>query len=102
MKIDADRLNAVQEIAVDDIFKTVHIELPVLIVWLIQSHGQARAASSTLIQENPDGSDIFVPKIGRDLFGGRRGDFEHVILLDSFHRRRHLILQQREAKVSTT
>ena len=101
MKIDADRLDAVQKFAVDDIFISVHIELPVLIVRLIQSHGQARAASSALVQKYTDRTDFLVLKIGRNLFSGRRGNFEHNILLDSISIAATWYAH-REAKVQTT
>jgi hypothetical protein len=83
VKIDFYRFGTVQKVFIDDIFKTIHVEFLVLLIRLIQSHGQAWSASSAFVQKNPDGPDLFVLEIGLDLFSGRRGDFKHSILLDS-------------------
>ena len=81
VKIDLDGLNPIQERLVHHVLETVHIKLPILIIGLIQSHGQARAASPAFIQKDADGFDLFTVKIGRDLFRGRRCYFEHDCLL---------------------
>jgi hypothetical protein len=86
VKIHLNGLGAVQELFIDDIFKTVHIKLLVQIVGLIQSHGQAWTASAAFVQKNPDGTNIFAFKVGRNLFRRRWGNFEHGILLGDFHR----------------
>jgi hypothetical protein len=83
VKIDFNGFGAIQEIFIDDIFETIHIEFSVLLIRLIQSHGQAGSASSAFVQKNPNRPDLFVLEVGLDLFSGRRGNFEHSILLDS-------------------
>jgi hypothetical protein len=82
MEINLDGSGFFQELFVDHIFETVDIKLLVHFIWLVQSHGQAGAASPTFVQKNPDGFDFLSLKIFGDLFGGSRCDFEHDDLLE--------------------
>jgi hypothetical protein len=81
VEIDLDRFGAFEKIFIDHKLKTVHIELLIRVIGLIQSHGQAGAASAAFIEEYPDRPDLLALEIGRDLLTGRRCDFEHDILL---------------------
>ena len=81
MEIDLDGLSALKEIFIDDILIAVHIKLLVRVVRLIQSHGQAGAASAAFVQEDPNRTNLLVLEICRNLFSGRRCYFEHDILL---------------------
>jgi hypothetical protein len=81
VEIDFNGLCTFQELFVDDVLITVHFKLFVCVIGLIQSHGQAGAASSTFVQKDPNGTNRFVTKIGCDLFSGRWCYFEHDILL---------------------
>jgi hypothetical protein len=84
MKINLYRLGTFEELFVDDIFVPIHFKLFVSVVGLIQSHGQAGSASAAFIQKDSHRANIFVAKIGRDLFGGRSCNFEHGILLKKY------------------
>jgi hypothetical protein len=81
VEIDLYRFGAIEKIFVNNKLKTFHIELLIRVIGLIQSHGQAGAASATFIEEYPNGTDFLVLEIGRDLFTGRRCNFEHDVLL---------------------
>jgi hypothetical protein len=81
MEIDLDRFGAIEEIFVDHKLETIHIELLIRVIGLIQSHGQAGTASAAFIKEDPNGTDFLAFKIGRNLFTGRRCNFEHDVLL---------------------
>jgi hypothetical protein len=81
VEIDLYRFRTLEKIFVDDELETIHIELLIRVIGLIQSHGQAGAASAAFIQEDPDGTDILAFEIGRNLFTGRRCYFEHDVLL---------------------
>jgi hypothetical protein len=81
MEIDFNWLRFFEECFVDDIFISVNLVLPISIIGLIQSHGQAGPASPALVQENPDGLHLFVAEICGDLLSGRRCNFEHGVLL---------------------
>jgi hypothetical protein len=80
-KIDLDRLGFFQEILVDEELKSVDVEHFVVVSWLVQSHGEAGAASPALVEKYADRRDFFAPEIGLNLFSGRRGDFNHGFLL---------------------
>jgi hypothetical protein len=84
MKINLYGLCTFEELFVDDIFVAVHFKLFVSVVGLIQSHGQAGTASAAFVQKDSHRANIFVAKIGRDLFGGRSCNFEHGILLKKY------------------
>jgi hypothetical protein len=81
VEIDLYRFGAIEKVFIDDKLKTVHIELLICVIGLIQSHGQAGPASAAFIEEYPDGADFLALEIGRDLFTGRRCHFEHDVLL---------------------
>ena len=81
MKIDLNGFGALQEIFIDDILIAVHIKFLIRVVGLIQSHGQAGTASAAFVQEDPNGTDLFVLEICRNLFCGCRCYFEHGVLL---------------------
>jgi hypothetical protein len=81
VEIDLYRFGAIEKVFIDDKLKTVHIELLIRVIGLIQSHGQAGAASAAFIKKNPDGTDFLALEIGRDLLTGRRCNFEHDVLL---------------------
>jgi hypothetical protein len=81
VKIDFYRFGAIEKIFIDDKLETVYIKLLIRVIGLIQSHGQAGAASAAFIEKNPNGTDFLALKIGRDLFTGRRCYFEHDDLL---------------------
>jgi hypothetical protein len=81
VEIDFNGLRTFKELFVDDVLITVHFKLFVCVIGLIQSHGQAGAASSAFVQKDSNGANLFVTKIGCDLFSGRRCYFEHDILL---------------------
>jgi hypothetical protein len=83
VEIDLYRFGALEKIFVDDKLKTVHIELLIRVIGLIQSHGQAGATSAAFIEEDPNGTDFLAIEIGRDLLTGRRCNFEHDVLLTS-------------------
>ena len=53
-EIDFDGLGFFKKTFVNNVCKTINIQHIIRIFRLIQSHGQRRAASTTLIQENPD------------------------------------------------
>jgi hypothetical protein len=92
MEIDLYRFGAIEEIFVDYKLETIHIELLIRIIRLIQSHGQAGTASAAFIKEDPNGTDFLAFKIGRNLFTGRRCNFEHDVLLTN-----STLLQQSQA-----
>jgi hypothetical protein len=81
MKINLDGLNALKEILIDDILIAVHIKFLVRVVRLIQSHGQAGAASTAFVQEDSNWTNLLILEICRNLFSGRRCYFEHDVLL---------------------
>jgi hypothetical protein len=83
VKIDFYRFGTVEKIFIDNKLETVHIKLLIRVIGLVQSHGQAGAASATFIKENPDGTDFLALEISRDLLTGRRCNFEHDVLLTS-------------------
>jgi hypothetical protein len=80
LEIDLDRLRFFKKCFVDDVFVTVNLILLVRFIGLIQSHGQAGSASAALVQEDPDGLNLFVTEIRGDLLSGRWCNFEHVFL----------------------
>jgi hypothetical protein len=90
VEINLDGLRFFKECFVNDVFKAVNLVLLIRIVGLIQSHGQARAASAALVQENPDGLNLFVFKICGNLLSGRWCDFEHDFLPAGFFYRMSL------------
>jgi hypothetical protein len=69
-KINLDRLGALEEILVYHVLKTIDVEHFVVFLRLIQSHGQARAASAALVQKNADWRNFLAPEIGLNLFSG--------------------------------
>jgi hypothetical protein len=81
MEIDFYRLDAFEEILVDDILVAVHVKIPIRFVRLIQSHGQAGTASAAFVQKNSNGANLLALEICRNLFSGRRCYFEHGVLL---------------------
>jgi hypothetical protein len=82
MKIDFYGLRTFEELFVDNVGVTLHFKLFIRVIGLIQSHGQAGTASAAFIQKDSYRTNLFVAKIGRDLFGGRSCNFEHGILLE--------------------
>jgi hypothetical protein len=81
VEIDLYGFGTIEKIFVDHKLKTIHIELLIRVIGLIQSHGQARAASAAFVKEDPNGADFLAFEIGRYLFTGRRCNFEHDVLL---------------------
>jgi hypothetical protein len=84
VEIDLNGVHPIQEILIDDILIAVHIELLIRIVRLIQSHGQAGAASATFVEKNTNRPHFLILEICRYLFSGRRCYFEHGVLLKKF------------------
>jgi hypothetical protein len=78
-KIHADGLGLFVELLVDDELESVHIEDVVGVTRLIQSHGQGRTPSPTLVQEYPDGRNFFVFEIFGYLMMSGWGDFYHIV-----------------------
>ena len=81
MEIDFNGFCAFQEILIDDILIAVHIKLLIRVIGLIQSHGQAGAASAAFVQEDSNRTNLLILEICRNLFSGRRCYFEHGVLL---------------------
>jgi len=84
VKIHLDGLGAFEELFIDNVLITVDFKPFIGVIWLIQSHGQAGAASTALVQKNTNRPYLFITEICRDLFGGRRCYFKHNILLEKF------------------
>jgi hypothetical protein len=72
VEIDLYRIGALQEFLIDDVRESFDIKLFILIVRLVQSHGQTRAASSAFIEKNPNGPNILILEIFGNLCRGRR------------------------------
>jgi hypothetical protein len=49
VEIDFYRFGAIEEVFIDNKLETVHIELLIRVIGLIQSHGQAGSASAAFI-----------------------------------------------------
>jgi hypothetical protein len=90
VKVHFNGLGLLEKRFVDDILVTVYLKCLVFIVWLIQSHGQAGAPSTTTVQKNADRANLFVTEVCLDLLSGRRCHFKHNVLLDSFSTADHL------------
>jgi hypothetical protein len=84
MKVDFYGLCTFEKFLVDDVGIAIHFKLFIRIIGLIQSHGQAGTASASFIQKDSHRTNLFVAKIGRDLFGGRICNFQHGILLKKY------------------
>jgi hypothetical protein len=80
LEIHLDGLRFFKKCFVDDVFITVNLVLLIRVIGLIQSHGQAGSASAALVQENPDGLNLFVTEICGDLLSSRCCNFEHAFL----------------------
>ena len=76
-----DRFGFFQKIFIDQIFNPVNIINLIVIARLVQSHGQRRPASPSLIKKNANGLGIPTLKIQADLFCCRRGYLYHGVLL---------------------
>jgi hypothetical protein len=81
VEIHFNRLGFFEKLRIDDKFKTVDVEFRIRFGKLIQSHGQARAPSPALVEEDANGLDLFPFEILGNLLNCRLCDFEHDILL---------------------
>jgi len=77
-KIHLDRLDLFQKFFINHIGKTINIKGRIRILRLIQSHGQRRPRSASLVQENPNGFDLFALKILGNLLSCRLRYFKHL------------------------
>jgi hypothetical protein len=62
---------------VDQVGKSVNLEYVVIILWLVQSHGQRGWASTTGIIKNANGRHLLVFEILCNMFACQRGYLEH-------------------------
>jgi hypothetical protein len=76
-KIHEDRLGRCQQVLVDQIGKAVNLEYVVIILWLIQSHGQRGRPSTTGIIKNANGRPLPVFEIFGHMLTGQRRYLEH-------------------------
>lgn len=81
VKIHFHGLNLVQKFLVYDIFESVDFKYIVRVLRLVQSHGEARAASSALVQKNSNRGYVLILEIFGDLCRRRFRDFKHYVLL---------------------
>jgi hypothetical protein len=81
VKIHLDGLGFFEKVLVDDEFVTIDLECFIRLDRLVQSHGQAGAASPAFVQEYPDRLNVFTFEILGDLVDRRLCDFQHVALL---------------------
>lgn len=81
LEINLDGLGLLKKIGIDDELIAIHVKRFIGIGRLIQSHGQAGAASAAFVEENPDRFHIFPFEIFGDLLDCRLCDFEHDTLL---------------------
>jgi hypothetical protein len=65
------------ELLLDDVGEPVDLEDLVVILRLIQSHGQGWAASPALVEKDADGGGLFAFEILGNLGRCGRGDFNH-------------------------
>jgi hypothetical protein len=80
-KIDFDRLSPLQKFLVDQILEPFDLENLVVVLWLVQSHGKARSASSALVEKDADRGYLLALEVGLNLFGGRSRYLYHVDIL---------------------
>ena len=76
-KIDFNRLGFLQKFRIDKVLKAIDLKDAVGVLRLIQSHGQGRTASAAGVEKNSDRGNLFVFKVRGNLFGRRRGYFNH-------------------------
>jgi hypothetical protein len=86
-KIDLYGLCFFTEIFFHDKLESVYIKDTVVFFRLIQSHGQGRASSTTIVQKDPNRRDLFAFKVFLNLFRRFLSYLNHniSILLAYFH-----------------
>jgi hypothetical protein len=62
---------------VDQVGESINIEYVIIILWLVQSHGQRGRASTTGIIKNANGRHFLVFEILGNMFACQRGYLEH-------------------------
>jgi hypothetical protein len=77
-KVDFNGGRFFQERFIDHVSEPFHVKAFVCISRLVQSHCQRRTASSTFVQENPNGLDFFILEIISDHLCRCLCDFNHV------------------------
>ena len=83
MEINLDGLGFFQKFLIDDKLKTVNVKRLIRVDKLIQSHGQAGAASAALVEEDSDRFDFFSLEVFGNLRNCRLRDLEHDTLLEN-------------------
>jgi hypothetical protein len=77
MKINLDGFGFLHELFVHDVLVAVYVESVVVVVRLIQSHGQTGATSPAFVEKDADRLHLFAFEILGNLLSGRFSYFQH-------------------------